>query len=73
MEATIVNVMESWPLQLALQTSSGPQHVALDESAQIARGGVTLSAGDLRPGQRVRITLHADGGRTTATQIEILE
>jgi hypothetical protein len=55
-EGTILEIMETWPLQLVISGSQGRIHVALREDTEVRRsdgtsGGVRL----LRPGARVRI------------------
>lgn len=68
MDARIVHIMESWPLQLVLQTSTGREHVALAEDATIQRAGKRVDPGVLRPGQRIRVVQ-----RTTMKQIAEME
>jgi hypothetical protein len=68
MDATIVHIMESWPLQLVLQTSTGREHVALAEDAYIQRAGKRVDPGVLQPGQRIRVVQ-----RTTMKQIAEME
>ena len=69
MEATIVNIMESWPLQLALQTPNGLEHVTLAEDAQIEHAGASADPSALRPGQRVRILKRTPRGEVTELEI----
>lgn len=71
MEATIEYIMESWPLQLVLQTPHGREHVALAENARIQRAGMQVDPGDLQPGQHVRIVSQTSQG--TIAELEILE
>ena len=68
MEATIVLITESWPLQLALQTPAGREHVVLAEDVRIQRGGALVDPGALKPGQLVRVL-----NRTTKGEIAELE
>lgn len=68
MDATIVHIMESWPLQLVLQTASGREHVALAEDAYIQHAGKRVDPGALQPGQRIRVVQ-----RTAMTQIAEME
>lgn len=53
MEATIVEVMESWPLQLILEADGRYLHVQLSEDARILEGGRQIGVGALLPGRRV--------------------
>jgi|JI102314A1RNA_FD_contig_31_7774378_length_808_multi_2_in_0_out_0_2 hypothetical protein len=55
METILLNVMESWPLQLAIQAAGGPEIVALAEHVRIRRAGVLIDPGKLQAGQRIRI------------------
>ena len=73
MDAIINNVMESWPLQLSLQTPAGNEQVALDENAIIKRTGVRVDPGVIRPGQRVRVTIRTTDGDRIVTELEILD
>ena len=71
MEATIINIMESWPLQLALQTPAGREEVALAEDLLIQRSGMRVDPGALQPGQRVRLLKRTARGEIA--ELEILE
>jgi len=69
MEATIVNIMESWPLQLALQTPTGLEHVTLAEDARIQHAGASVDPGALHPGQRVRVLKRTSRGEVAELEI----
>lgn len=69
MEATIVHIMESWPLQLALQTPAGREHVVLAENVRIQRAGVLVDPGALQPGQRVRVLIRTTKGAVAELEI----
>jgi len=73
MDATIIHVMESWPLQLALLTPAGQEHVALDENARIHRAGVLVDPAALQPGQRVKVLMLSTGGDRTVIEVEIFD
>jgi hypothetical protein len=73
MNAIVKYVMESWPLQLSLQTPTGDEHVALDENAIIKHAGVRVDPGVLRPGQRVGVTIQTTDGDRIVTELEILD
>jgi hypothetical protein len=62
METSILEVMESWPLELALQTPSGREVRALTEGARIWRGVESVAAVELRSGQRVRLLKTTESG-----------
>lgn len=61
-EGTIVSVMESWPLQLVVETATGRRHVALRSDTVITANGQTVEANRIVPGVRVRI----DGDASSA-------
>lgn len=71
MEATVINVMESWPLQLAVQTTSGREQVALAEDVRIRRAGSPVDPSALRPGQRVLLLNRTSRGEIA--ELEILD
>lgn len=71
MEATIVHIMESWPLQLALQTPAGREQVMLADNARIQRAGAPVDPGALQPGQRVRLLKRTVRGEIA--ELEILD
>ena len=62
--------MESWPLQLALQTPSGLEHVTLAKDAWIQHAGASVDPSALHPGQRVRVLKRTARGE--AAELEIL-
>jgi hypothetical protein len=69
MKATIIHIMESWPLQLALQSPTGSEHAALAENARILRGCVIVGPGELRPGQSVEVIFRTTKGEITELRI----
>jgi hypothetical protein len=69
MESTIVHIMESWPLQLALQWPSGQEQVMLAENVRIQRAGVLVDPGALQPGQRVRVLIRTTKGEVAELEI----
>ena len=72
-DAVVKHVMESWPLQLSLQTSSGDEQVALAEETVIKRAGVKVDPGVINPGQRVRVTMRTTDGYRIVTELEIFD
>lgn len=71
----IIQVMESWPIQLSVETSSGTYDVQLLEDTKITRQGKTVKPGELNPNMRIKIegqlsSPNSDG--VTASTIEIL-
>ena len=74
MDAIVLGVMESWPLQLSLATEGGTEQVALDEGTLVTRAGRKLDPGALRPGQRVRVVIREpEGGEHVAISVEIID
>jgi hypothetical protein len=55
-EGNIVRVMESWPLQLVVDTLSGRLGVLLTEETKIMEGGRSVGPNALLPGEKVRLT-----------------
>jgi hypothetical protein len=70
-DAVVKYVMESWPLQLSLQTSGGDEQVALAEETVIKRAGVRVAPGVIEPGQRVRVTMRTTNGYRIVSELEI--
>jgi hypothetical protein len=70
-EITIVRIMESWPLQLVLQTPAEREHVVLAENIRIRRAGVLVDPGVLQPGQHVRMLMWTARGEIA--ELEILD
>ena len=73
-EGKITQVMESFPLQLMVETQDGRYCVALLPETKIAQQGKTLDASNLNPGLRVKIqglTSAADRLAMTAKAVEI--
>ncbi len=73
MEATIIDIMESWPLQLVLQSQNVKEHVVLDENVRIYRAGILIDPGMLRPGQRIRVVRRSTGNSAKVVELEIIE
>ena len=54
-EGTIVEVMESWPLQLSVQTREGRYYVEVLSKTRITQAGESINQGDLSPNLQVQI------------------
>jgi len=54
-EGTIVGVMETWPLQLSVDTGEDVCQVSLAQSTSITYGGRPADPAHLLPGRRVRV------------------
>ena len=74
-EGTIVEVMESWPLQLIVQTREGHCYVELLSETRITQAGESINQGNLSPSLRVQITGNAGAEQLTmrADTIEIIK
>jgi hypothetical protein len=73
-EGNIVQVMESYPLQLIVETSMGRYHVALSNNTRVTQQGQTVEQTQLRTGMHVQIegqTSSIDDHAMTAQAIEI--
>jgi hypothetical protein len=73
-EGEVVAVMESWPLQLTVQTGEDTYHVALLDETHITRRAERAEPSTLLPGALVRI----EGQRSAANalvakEIEIID
>jgi hypothetical protein len=72
-EGTIRSVMESWPLQLVVETATGRWQVALRDDTTIARNGEPADAHQIVPGVRVRIEGDVSGvNAISAAALELL-
>lgn len=58
-EGTIVEVMESWPLQLIVQTREGRYYVELLSETRITQAGESINQENLSPNLQVEITGNA--------------
>jgi hypothetical protein len=66
---TILQIMETWPLHLVLQTPTGNLHVGLAEDVIIKRGEVLVDPGAFKPGQRVRVLKRKANGLVAELEI----
>lgn len=72
LEGVIVEIMESYPLQLVVETSAGRYQVALSEATAITQATATRQQADLRVQMHVQITGSKSGPNAMmATTIEI--
>jgi hypothetical protein len=73
LEGRIVAVMESWPLQMVVETPAGRWHVALDAATEVTQGGRSLDPSELKPDLPVRVDgLPSNATAMTARAIELL-
>lgn len=73
-EGTIVEVMESYPLQLIVQTREGRYYVELLSETRITQAGESINQGNLSPSLQVKITGNAGFEQLTmsAENVEII-
>jgi len=72
-EGTVLEVMESWPLQLTIDSQGSHYHVVLRPEAAITRRDMSVDASELRPGARVRVQGKRSGqSGMSAYMIDIL-
>lgn len=57
MDAIILNIMESWPLQLTINIHGDHKQFTLADQVTVLRGGKIVDPGQLRPGQKVRVSI----------------
>ena len=72
LRCTIVEVMETWPLQLQCEGPGGRLHVGLLDATAVERAGSPAGPGSLRPGMQVVIDGELSGQAMIARRIEIL-
>ena len=73
-KAVILEVMESWPLELLVETGGVKRTVGLAEDATAIRQGESVDLGVLRPGMVVLLQGDASSGDShpkTARRVEI--
>ena len=54
-EGVVVDVMETWPLQLTLFSAESQFHIILTMDTTVTQGGEEVGMQRIRPGQRARI------------------
>ena len=56
MEGRIVSVLETWPLQLTVEATTGRWHVVLSNDTTVMQGMRRVELSRLRQGQRISVT-----------------
>jgi hypothetical protein len=56
MEGRIVSVLETWPLQLTVEATTGRWHVALSKDTAVMQGMRRVELSCLRQGGRITVT-----------------
>jgi hypothetical protein len=67
----VSHVLETWPLQLVVQTEQGRYDITLSEDTRVVRNQAQVSPGELRPGLTVEISCSGVAPRLTAETIRI--
>jgi hypothetical protein len=71
-EGKIISIMETWPLQLTVETTAGRYHVSLLPETTVSQLGQPLDTGALQTNCIVQINGQSAGGNTiTAELIEV--
>ena len=66
-------VMESWPLQLTVQTQTALYHIVLRSDTQITQKGQLVDPGSLRPDLQVRISGQVSSSNPLAMNAQAIE
>lgn len=69
----IMTVMESWPLQLTVQTQTALYHVVLRSDTQITQQRQVVDPGSLRPDLPVRIRGQISSSNPLAMNAQVIE
>ena len=75
-EGRIVSVMETWPLQLAVQGEGSVVHVQLTDQTSLLRGGSAIDPGEISPSMRVEVKgqpLAGDPSALIADSVRVLD
>jgi hypothetical protein len=73
LEGVIVAIMESYPLQLVVETTTGRYQVVLTEATTLTEAAASRAQADLQVQMRIRLTgVQHDANAMTATTIEII-
>ncbi|MEM7126527.1 MAG: hypothetical protein AAF702_09390 [Chloroflexota bacterium] len=71
-EGEVIEIMESWPLQLTVETDSSLVHVELTEETIIMAQNETITPANLKIGQRVKVDGEGGNDVMIAQSIEVL-
>jgi hypothetical protein len=72
-EGEITGVMETWPLQLTVETANESYQVSLEPDTAITQDGQVIEAGQLSPGQAVTILGTLSPSESNAMVAESIE
>lgn len=67
--------MESWPLQLVVDTPAGRLDVSLSEDAVVMKEGLSIELNELTPGRKIRLIGRSSSelpGTFSAKEIHVL-
>jgi hypothetical protein len=68
---SIAHVLETWPLQLVVDSAGRRYDVRLSEDTRVTRSGAAADPGHLRPGMEVEVSGHMAGLAIVADAIMI--
>ena len=75
-EGVVRGVMESFPLQLQVESGGRTHQVALGDRTRVSRAGAEVDPGAIMPGDRVRVSGRegpAETGGLLAEAVEVLD
>ena len=67
----VSHVLETWPLQLVVQSEQGRFDITLSEETRVIRNDAHVSPGELRPGLTVEVTCRGVAPNITAETVHI--
>ncbi len=71
-EGTVVEVMESWPLQLSVQAETTERWFTLSDEAVVVDKGDAADPGHIKPGQKIHV-ITDETNDAIATEVHIVE
>ena len=71
-EGEILQVMESWPLELVVQIGRTKRSLSLTDQTIVLDREKTSEPGRIKPGQKVRLTI-AEDSENIVTEIQIID
>ncbi len=72
-EGKIIQVMESWPLQLMVETKNGHYSVGLLPNTKVTQCGQTVNTNQLNSGLKVKIQGQPSVGNRLAMTAQVIE
>jgi hypothetical protein len=72
-DGIVRGVMESFPLQLQVESGGRIRQVALGDGTRVSRDGARVDPGTIMPGDRVRISGQEDSAEAGGFRAEAIE